>query len=187
LLIKRDGRTVAGGLCRAQGEKVRFIYLGIANADRRLMKEHVIGALYISRLHWANQAGYQVADFLGCPPFMDMGVFQYKRKWGTTISTPSRLHKQIWFRFQRDTPAVRQFLKDNPCVTVDEKGDLHGLVLVDEAPVTPEMEAQYHKRYFTPGMKSLLISPVTDLLQGLEGATHLSALHLVAPEERVEH
>jgi len=183
LLIKRDGRIVAGGLCRAQGERVRFIYLGIRNADEQLMKEGVIGALNILRLHWANQAGYKAADLLGCPPYLRMGIFRYKRKWGTTVSIPSRLHDRIWFRFQRDTPAVRQFLKDNPCIIIDEMGDLQGLVVVDDADgVTPEIEARWYKQYFTPGMKSLLIRSVADLLgepdgeQGSEGQSGLESV-----------
>jgi hypothetical protein len=165
-LLKRDGKVVAGCLCRAQGEKVRFIYLGIANADEQLMKEGVIGAMNILRLRWANQAGYKTVDLLGCLPYLHMGVFQYKRKWGTTVSIPSSLHERVWFRFQRDTPAVRQFLKDNPCIIIDGKGDLRGLFVIDDTyDVTPETEARYYKQYFTPGMKGLLIRSASDLLR----------------------
>jgi hypothetical protein len=168
--VKRDGKIVAGCLCRAQGEKVRFIYLGIANADEQLMKEGVIGAMNVLRLRWANQVGYKTVDLLGCPPYLHMGVFQYKRKWGTTVSIPSRLHERVWFRFQRDTPAVRQFLQDNPCIVIDEKGDLQGLVVVDDmANVTSETEARYYKQYFTPGMKGLLVRSVADLLRQPDG------------------
>jgi predicted N-acetyltransferase YhbS len=166
LLVKRDGQVVAGGLCRPRGDRLRFIYLGIASADEQLMKERIIGALYVSRIHWANQAGYKAVDLLGCPPYLRMGVFQYKRKWGTTIGIPPTSHKQIWFRFQRDTPAVRQFLKDNPCVIIDEHGDLQALIVVDDpGDVTPEVEAQWQKQYFTPGMKGMLVRSVSDVLK----------------------
>lgn len=174
VLVKRDGQIVAGGLCRAQGERVRFICVGIANADEQLMKERVMGALYISRLQWANQVGYKTVDFLGCPPYLRMGIFRYKRKWGTNAGIPPNSHKQIWFRFQRDTPAVRQFLQENPCAVIDENGDLYGLVFVDDATnVTQELEARLYKQYFTSGMKGLLIRSVDDLLKEPNGGSGL--------------
>jgi hypothetical protein len=166
LLLKRDGRIVASGLCRDQGEKVMFITLGIVNADEQLLQESVIGALYISLIHWANQRGYEALDFLGGLPYLHLGVFQYKRKWGMTVGNPPKPRNQIWFRFQRDTPAVRQFLKDNPCIVVDDNGDLEGLVVVDDSDnVTPEIEAHWHKRYLTPGMKGLRIRSMPDLVR----------------------
>ncbi|MFQ6036757.1 MAG: hypothetical protein ACE5NM_13040, partial [Sedimentisphaerales bacterium] len=73
LLVKRDGQIVAGGLCRAQGEKVKLIYVGVANANEQLMKEGAMGALYILLIRWAHQAGYKAVDLLGCPPYLRMG------------------------------------------------------------------------------------------------------------------
>jgi hypothetical protein len=165
-LVKRDGCIVAGGLCRAQGGKITLITVGVAGVREQLMKEGVVGALYISLFRWANQAGYKAFDFLGCPPYLRMGISRFKRKWGTTVSIPPNSHKQVWFRFQCDTPAVRQFLKDNPCAIIDEKGGLHGLVVIDDAGnITPEAEAHYYKQYFATGMKGLLIRSVADLLR----------------------
>jgi hypothetical protein len=173
-LVKRDGQIVTGGLCRAQGEKVKLIYVGVANADEQLMKEGAMGALYILLIRWANQVGYKTVDFLGCPPYLRMGIFQYKRKWGTNAGIPPNSHKQIWFRFQRDTPAVRQFLKDNPCAMIDEKGDLQGLVVVDDSDnVSSELETRLYKQYFAPGMKGLLIRSVADLLNEPNGGSGL--------------
>lgn len=170
-LVKRDGHVVGGALGRTQGETVRFIYLGITDADEQLMKERVIGAMNFLRIHWAHQAGYKRVDLLGCPSYLDMGIFQYKRKWGTTISIPPNSHEQVWFGFQRDTPAVHQFLKDNPCIIVDENGDLQGLVVVDDADKSdPETKARLRKKYYTPGMKDVLICSVTDLLRCVDGS-----------------
>lgn len=180
LLVKRDGRIVAGCVCRAQGERVRYIYMGIVNGDEQLMKEGVTGALYISLIRWTHEAGYKTCDFLGTPPYLRMGVFQYKRKWGTTVSIPPKLHKQVWLRFQRDTPAVRQFLKDTPLAIIGENGGLYGLVVVDDyCNITSEMEARYHEQYFTPGMKGLLIRSVVDLLREPSGGPGLVKNNLV--------
>jgi hypothetical protein len=166
LLVKRNGHLVAGGVCRPQGKQIKFITLGVPNADEQLLKENVIGALYISLIRWANEAGYGAVNFLGVPPYLDLGIFQYKRKWGTTISIPPNSHKQFWFSFQHDTPAARQFLKDNPCVVVDEEGELHGLIVVDDVNnITPATEKQLYERYYTPGMKDLLLRSPDDLFR----------------------
>lgn len=166
LLLERDGQAVAGGLCRARGETMKFITIGVANADERLMKQGAMGALYISLLRWANQAGYKAFDFLGCPPYPDMGVFQYKRKWGATVSVAPHLRKRVWLRFRRGTPAVRQFLQDNPFITIDENGDLYGLVFADSAGMKPEDRARLFERYRSPGLKDLIVRPVADFIVG---------------------
>jgi hypothetical protein len=183
-LVKREGQTVAGCLCHIQRHKVRFIYLGVAHGDKQLVEEGVIGAMNILRLRWANEVGYQAVDLLGCPPYFRMGVFQYKRKWGTTVSLPPKSHKLIWMRFQHDTPAVRQFIKDNPCIIIDENGDLQGLVAVDDtSSITSQVQEQLHKQYYTPGLKGLLIRSVTDLVGRPDGRSALSTKNLVRPEQ----
>jgi len=165
LFAKRDGEVVASGLCRAHGDTLRWVTIGVLDGDEQLLQERVIGAMYILVIRWANQTGYKYVDFLGCPPFLSMGVFRYKRKWGTRIGIPPDSHKQVWFKFQRDTPAVRHFLKENPCAVIDEQGDLRGLVVIDDPDaITPELEARWDKDYLTPGMKSLLIRSFAQLL-----------------------
>ncbi len=183
-LVKRDGKIVAGSLCQSRGEKVKFIYLGIANGDEQLWKEGVIDVMNVLRIRWAHQAGYKTIDLLGCPPYLRLGIFQYKRKWGTTISTPPNSHEQIWFRFQRDTPAVRQFLKDNPCVIIDENGDLQGLVVVDDTDKSnSDTKAQIHKEYYTPGMKGILICSADDLLRGTRFGSGSAKIHSVQGQQ----
>lgn len=171
LLIKRQGQIVAGVLCRARGDRVTAISLGIANSDKQLMKEGVQGSLYWLLIRWANQAGYKILDVLGCPPFLDMGIFQFKRKWGTRGGLPPNLHKRMWIQFRQDNPAVRQFLKDSPCAVLDDNGNLYGLVFIDDSmSVTTELEERLRRRYLTPGMKSLCVLSVDDFIKGIHGS-----------------
>lgn len=81
------------------------------------------------------------------------------------MSVPAHEHKRIWIGIQRDTPAVSQFLKSNPCVIVDGKEELQGLVVTDDpGGVTPKAEATWHKLYATPGLAGLRTRSVTDLM-----------------------
>jgi hypothetical protein len=130
------------------------------------MKEGALGALSIFCIRWANQQGYKAVNFLGSVPYLKSGLFQSKRKWGGTITIPPHSHRRIWIKINRNTPAVSQFLRENPFVTVDDRGKLHGLIIVDDVnSITSEIEGQLQERYFTPGMESLLIRSIADSLR----------------------
>ncbi len=161
--VKRDGVWVSGGVCQPQQGIVNFKLLGVVNADQQLIHEGAQAAVYYAVVHWANQEGFEAVNFEGCRSYLT-GLFQYKRKWGTSISIPAHQYERTWIKIQRLTPAVRQFLKDNPCIVSDEEDKLHGLVVTDGLePVTPEAEAEWHKQYMTPGLSGIQIRSVTDL------------------------
>ncbi len=75
VLVRREGRAVAGCLCRFQGGIAKGITSGIVNGDEQLLKQSVMAALYLAFLQSANQAGCKSFDFLGCPPSPAIGVF----------------------------------------------------------------------------------------------------------------
>lgn len=164
-LVKRDGQCVSGALCFLYPDVVALASLGVVNADEQLMKEGAQGVAWYAMIHWANQEKYKYVDFGGCWPYIE-GVFSYKRKWGSSASvSPQHEDKRIWIKIQRNTPAVRQFLTDNPCVIINQKGELQILIVTDELDnVTSEAETHWHQQYATPGMSGLLIRSVEDLL-----------------------
>jgi hypothetical protein len=165
LMIKRDGRYVSGCVCSAQQRAVKFVEVGVLDGDMQLMREGAQGAVYYALAHWANQQGYEFVDLLGAWPFISSGVFWYKRRWGATVSLSPDEHKRIWIGIKRNTPAVSRFLKSNPCVVVDGKGNLQGLIVTDDPDnVTPDMEATWNKMYATPGLCGFLNCSVSDLM-----------------------
>jgi hypothetical protein len=163
-LVKRDGDWVSGGVCQPQQGIVNFKLIGVKNADKQLIHEGAQAAVYYAVVHWANQAGFEAVNFEGCRSFLS-SLFQYKRKWGTSISIPEHQYNQIWIKVQRLTPVVRQFLKDNPCIVIDEEEKLHALIVTDDLDnITPETEANWHKQYMTPGLSGILARSATDLV-----------------------
>jgi len=166
-LVKRDGVWVAGGVCQPQQGIVNFKLLGVKSAAKQLIHQGAQAAVYYAVVHWANQEGFEAVNFEGCRSYLT-GLFEYKRKWGTSISIPAHQYEQIWIKIRRLTPAVRQFLTDNPCITIDEGEKLHALVMINDVTadpdgVTPEAEAEWHKRYMTPGLSDVLVRSLTDL------------------------
>jgi hypothetical protein len=163
-LAKRDGTYVAGGLCYVQQGVLGFAEMGVLNGDEQLMKEGAVGAMNYLCIRWAHQQGFRGVNLGSCWPYLS-GIFRNKRKWGATVSTPPYEHKRIWIRIQRNTPAVSQFLQSNPCVIVDSRGELQGLIVTDDPDnITPDTEAMWRKRYATPGLSSLLVCSMADLM-----------------------
>jgi hypothetical protein len=68
----------------------------------------------------------------------------------------------IWIHIQHNTPAVSQFLKENPFIVVDEKDKLHGLIVVDDPHhVSVETKSEWEIHYVTPGLSSLVVRSVS--------------------------
>jgi hypothetical protein len=164
-LVKRNGQCVCGNLCRVQQKTLFLVLGGILNADERLMKEGALGATDYLNIRWASQNGFETVNFLVTEPFLGSGVFQYKRKWGSRVAIPSNEKKRIWLKVRRLTPAVAQFLKDNPAIVLGENDTLQGLIVTDDpASVSAEDKEEWQKKYATPGLDSLLIRSVADFI-----------------------
>ena len=163
-LLKRDGVHVCGSLAYIKSSLVDFKEMGVFNGDLGLMKQGVVEAMNYLRIRWAHQLGYKMLSFGDNWPFLS-GVFQAKRKWGSRVSIPSYEHKRIWLRIQRNTPAVSEFLQNNPCVSSDEQGRLYGFIATsDFDTTTPEMKMGWCKLYATPGFTGLIVCSSQNLL-----------------------
>lgn len=162
-LTKRDGVYVAGGLCHARQGILEFKEMGVLDGNEQLMREGAVGAMNYLRIRWAHQEGFKGVNLGECWPYLS-GIFQSKRKWGAVVSIPSHEHKQIWIGIHRNTTAVSQFLKSNPCVIVDSRGELQGLIVVDDPDnITSETVSTWHKLYAAPGLGGPRVRSVTDL------------------------
>lgn len=163
LRVKRDAAWVSGGICQPQSDIVNFKLLGVRDADSQLIHEGAQAASYYAAVRWSNQEGFDAVNFEGCRSYLT-SLFQYKRKWGTSVSIPAHQYQHMWLKIQRLTPAVRQLLIDNPCVIQDEGESLYALVFADDiSSVTPEVEAKLDKQYMTPGLSGILIRSVNDI------------------------
>ncbi|GIK41910.1 MAG: hypothetical protein BroJett011_57430 [Chloroflexota bacterium] len=169
-LIKRDGQYVAGGLSYPQGRIIRFRLIGVVNADEQLMREGALGAYYYAITHWANQEGYDYVSFGDSAPHLADGILQHKRRWGAAATCSDTSQQRIWLKVKRDTPAVRQFFKDNPLIIIGERGQLQGLIVTDEPDkVTEATRQDWEKQYATSGLEKLLICSVADFFDGNPG------------------
>ncbi len=164
LLVKREDKYVAGAVLQPEREVLYHINVGVLDGSEQLMKEFAVAAVYNSMFHWANQQGFHSVDLWGSPPLLTH-LFFYKRKWGASVGVSPTMAQRFWLKIRRDTPAVRQFLKDNPSIVLDDRGKLWGLVVTDEGnDVDPEQKAAWSARCYTPGLEGLLFRSVNDLM-----------------------
>ena len=167
LRVKRDGDWVAGVVCTAEQNVFVARLSGVKDGDAQLMHEGATSTTYYAAIHWANQHGYEAVSFMGSGPRLRGGLFQHKRKWGTSVSVSPCLHRQMWIMVRRVTPAVSQFLKETPFVVVDGGGDLHGFVVVDDpGHVSDETKKEWVRDYSTPGLSDLIVRSVDSLVDG---------------------
>jgi hypothetical protein len=169
-LVKRDGQYVSGSLSNTRGDSMDWISVGVINADSQLMREGAQGAAVYAMIHWANQNGYKRINFGGCWPYVNEGVFRYKRKWGSAVRLLSHQSKRIWIKVHRNTPAVIEFLRNNPCLIMDKQEELRLLIVTDglDGPIC-EAEAKWRKEYLMPGLKDLCLCSSADLLDDSKG------------------
>jgi hypothetical protein len=164
LRVKRDGAWIAGALMHPRQDVIVADMSGVRDADVQLIREGAGVAIYYYSLQLANQRGFRGINFLGSGPVLEGGLFQHKRRWGGEVVVSPYLRRLIWLRIQRSTPAVAQFLKETPLITVGQDGRLHGLIVVDDPyQVPPEIEQEWGKNYATPGLTSLIVRAVGNL------------------------
>jgi hypothetical protein len=164
--IRRDGDWVAGAVCQSDQGTLLGQILGVRWGDPQEMKMGVLYALHYAVIRWANEHGYRSLDFLETGPYLESGLFQNKRRWGTTVSVPYYTRRQTWLQARRVTPALAGFLKENPFVIVDAENRLHGLIAVDDpASVPAETRLDWEKRYATPGLDSLIVRAVGSFVE----------------------
>jgi hypothetical protein len=135
----------------------------VINADQQLLAEGAQSALYYAVIHWANQHNYEAVDFEATEPYLKKGILQYKRKWGVEARVKSDL--RVWVGIHRLTPAVVQFLKDNPCIAISDRSHLYGLFFTDEPDnVSADTREAWKKMCNMPGLQGFKIRSVKDFL-----------------------
>lgn len=186
--VERDNDWVSGLICYRRQNVVIAQIMGVRDADAQLIREGAASTLYYTAVHWANQHGYEAVNFLGTEPFLEAGQFRYKRKWGVTVSIPPQLHRRVWLKVRRVTPAVSTFLQENPCIVIDDRRkELYGLIVMDDLhSVTTDTKERWEERYATPGLSHLVVRSVDDFAEGLPDGHEPDLVIPIAPTSSFE-
>ncbi|HEX6344852.1 hypothetical protein [Umezawaea sp.] len=113
-----DGLRTAGVLCHRSpdGSVLTVRLLGVRDGSQVHHDDGALKALYHLLLGWADDNGCSRVDFGAVEAWISQGIFQWKRRFGPTITVAPNHNGRlrVWWRANRDTPAVRDFLVANP-------------------------------------------------------------------------
>jgi hypothetical protein len=157
LLFVMDGdQYVAGGvICPAQ-DTLRCTWLGIMGGRPQLRRSGVIAALCWFSILFGKENGFKTLDMGVSRPFLNDGLYRFKRKWGTTVKKDGGPDQEIGFAFASLTSSVEAFLSDNPIV-FDHRGSLWGLVSPREDGAGDKARlAGLRRQHSSPGLRGLI-------------------------------
>lgn len=155
LLIKKQGKCIAGATISYDGNSPKIAYMGILDGDLEYLRDGSIGALFYYSFTYLENKGFSKVDLGMTRPFLRDGVLRSKKKWSQRITgiMPTSFALEV----QRDTVATRAFLVNNPFI-FERKGLLYGAIFMDsEEPLSREEIEQVDKNYFLPGLSKLFI------------------------------
>lgn len=160
LLVNQDRECVAGVVLVPHGEELYQPLIAVKDIDKQMTLGSYAATYYT--IVFGKQKGYSRVDFGDAPPFLQDGLFQYKREWGMRIRPALGDGARVFgVRLPRMSEAAKDFLSTNSFV-ISEGQKLKGLTFRFAE------EADMLNFFNVPGLSSVfVISPhITDLNQG---------------------
>ncbi|UJS17262.1 MAG: hypothetical protein L3J17_15320 [Candidatus Jettenia sp.] len=155
LMIKKDSEFIAGQLIIYNNDMPRLWFTGLKNGNIDYLKDHITGAMYYFAMTYLKQKGYKRVHFGLTRPFLNDGVFQYKKKRSLQITDSSK----IGFLIQPLTKSVnvKNFFLRNPFIYIDED-KLNGAVFIESDQLCSQEDLKkIYKNYYLKGLSKLNI------------------------------
>lgn len=121
LFIKLKDEYLFGGIFLKNKDKVFATYAGVMEGKFDCIQQGVIAASYHYLIQHSKEIGANTIDFGNCRPFVNDGVFQYKRKWGTSIDKAGNENADIYsFKASNNSKGFSNFLIKNPFISLEK-------------------------------------------------------------------
>ena len=117
-----------------------------------MVKAGALQALYYFLFIHLKDKEYKRIFVGGSRPFFGDGTLTFKKKWGLRLTHCK--HNTIRIYPLRDTPSVRMFLINNPCIALDGE-DLVGVMFADQ--IGEMTQKDIKTRYLWPGLKRVIV------------------------------
>jgi predicted N-acyltransferase len=121
MLIKKDEEYVLGSLFLINKDKLITQIMGIMDDKINLLKNGLGCAAYYFTLLWAKENKIKKLSYGTCKPFLNDGLYQYKKKWGTIIKKADTKYFPNIFAFvmNKNSKEIQNLLLNNPfiCLT----------------------------------------------------------------------
>lgn len=120
MLIKLDNKYAFGSLFFIRKDTVIGTHAGIMDEQIDCLKKSISAASYYFSIIWAKENGAKFLDFGTCRPFLNDGLFQYKKKWGAAIEKANGNFEIFAFKTYKNSRGIKSFLENNPFIRLNE-------------------------------------------------------------------
>ena len=120
MLIKLENNYVFGSLFLIKKNTVIGTHAGIMDEQIDCLKKSISAASYYFSIMWAKEKGAKFLDFGTCRPFLNDGLFRYKKKWGAKIEKANGNFEIFAFKTYKNSRAIQSFLENNPFICLNE-------------------------------------------------------------------
>jgi hypothetical protein len=182
LLVKRENEYISGNIIWTCNESAFFSHTAIREGKFEYLKKGVTGASYYFVILWAKGQGYKQLDFGHCRPFLNDGVFCYKKKWGMEVKRSKRLRGVIGLKVCDLHHGALEFLAKNPFIFIDQDKLKELILTLQDHPLALREVQSLFKTYYIPGVDCLvIISPkgFTQQAEEFANSHSIQKLHLI--------
>lgn len=120
-MIKRGEDYLSGNLAVPRGSTLWMYANGVKDAEIRYLKQGALTATYYHAILWSKENGYRKLDFGHCRPFINGGLWYYKKKWGMEVRKSERIKSVLGMRVCKVNRAVEEFMSGNPFVFLHDQ------------------------------------------------------------------
>jgi hypothetical protein len=154
IFVKKNEKPLAGILFNIQRKTLHAWSFGAHEGDQRFVEELAGEAALLFLIEWAKTQDVEKLDYGVSLPFLQEGIFTYKKEWGMNVN--EQRDNSIWaFKVNPVNECSLAFLRQNPLIVIDEH-ELKGVVFIDHRATRAELQ-QIRSRYYLPNLHSLIV------------------------------
>jgi len=124
--------TVGAGLFEYLPGMIWMRKVGVRDGDWEYVRQGVIGAVYYFLMTEMEEQGQEKISFGGTRPFLRDGVTSFKSSLNGRLALDSEAPGAValWLTLRRDSPALRDFLAENPFIYFPEPNEPRRAIFV---------------------------------------------------------
>jgi hypothetical protein len=173
LQVVQGERVVGAGILSRFGASMHFLWLGLPEGLDDALMDGTMAALYYFTIVHAHALGCAEVYMGYTAPLLNGGVYQYKRKWGTSVHDEWLLDETV-LRPMNFGAAVTSVLRREPLI-VRQAAGLVGKVLVTDESLSASEVTGLASRFASRGLQSLKIFSTCPLAEEVTQSPYPSA------------
>ena len=193
LLVKDGDKYVAGGLIRAEKDKVVLPSMGILDAKSEYLRNYASSALFYFHILNSVKAGIKNINYGNTRAFLNDGSFQYKKKWGMAVIKSKFKFNVVGLKILNFNNSVLSYLENNSFIFVQRDKFKIFSYFNKNSPVTFKDIKQICRSYYCSGFEEILIFSSSDFAKevyeksSFEASSKYKFEHKIIPGELINN